>query len=326
MIQNQSPSPAGPDLRAELSSIMALAHVNTFHPNAFDWTQASTPGARDFLSTVVWEQPGHEREAIAYITKELAQLAEIERHVSAVMALILSEVSRWPALGALAHGHELHHALSCFGAEEMQHANTFYRYVREISGLDPVLPDGLFTERLRVFQGDDHPWVKLIALCCSAYVGESVITVFERRTDGLDPGRRQFLTRLLHTHGLDEARHVRVDHLVMLELFPSLGADDRRRVGDLVKEIDDLNRRLAGAFTVLIGELLGVDVTLSPAYQTQLALTVGFGNRLFDDDGMPRTADDLLDDPLRKMLTDFTGAGHVHPPTAGSRIHPIGVL
>jgi hypothetical protein len=300
------------NLREDLGDIMALAHVNTFHPNAFDWSRANTPTELAFLSTVAWDEPGHEPEAIAYITKELAQLSEIERHISAVLALILSEVPRWPDLDPFAEGYQLHHALSCVAAEEMQHANTFYRYVREISGLEPRLAEGLFEQRMRVFQGEDHPWVKLIALCCSAYVGESVITVFERRTDNLDPERRHFLTRLLHTHGLDEARHIKVDHFVMRELFPSLTPDRQIRVRALVEEIDALNRTLAEGFTVLTRRLTGVDVTQVPSYRLQMALTVGFADRLFDADGRPRSVDDLLDDPLREQLTKFSGAGHVH--------------
>jgi hypothetical protein len=306
-------------LREDLDDIMALAHINTFHPNAFNWNRANTPSELAFLSTVAWDEPGHEPEAVAYITKELAQLSEIERHISSVLALILSELPRWPDLDPFAEGYQLHHALSCVAAEEMQHANTFYRYVREISGLEPRLTDGLFEQRMQVFQGQDHPWVKLIALCCSAYVGESIITVFERRTDHLDPDRRHFLTRLLHMHGLDEARHIKVDHFVMRELFPGLTATRQGRVRTLVEEIDALNLTLAKGFTALTARLTGVDVSQVPSYRTQMALTVGFAGRLFDPDGRPRSMDDLLDDPLREQLTQFSGAGHVH--RAGSAVH-----
>jgi hypothetical protein len=42
-------------------------------------------------------------------------------------------------------------------------------------------------------------------------VGESVITIFEHRTD-------------MHTHGLDEARHVQIDHVAMKMIYPALAA------------------------------------------------------------------------------------------------------
>ncbi|WP_406288648.1 diiron oxygenase [Embleya sp. NBC_00896] len=305
------------ELRDRLGGIMALAHVNTFHPNAFVWPQAVTPENLEYLSVVAYGDPGHEREAIAYVVKELAQLAEIERHVSATMALILSEMPLHPGLGELSEGYELHHALSCFAAEELHHANTFFRYVREISGFEPRLPDSRFGERLSVFQQDDHPWVKLIALCASAYVGESVITVFERRTDRLDPDRRYFVTRLLHLHGLDEARHIKVDHIVMRELYSRLSTEQRARTRELLTAIETLNSRLADDFTTLIGKLTGVDIAEVPAYRMQMAITRSFAERLFDDDGNPRTADELLNDELRQLIHDFSGAEHVHTPRRG---------
>lgn len=306
--------PTPPDGRHKLDSIMSLAHVNTFHPNAFDWPKARTAANLAFLSEVTWGAPGHEGEAVAYIVKELGQLAEIERHVSATMALVLSEMPLHTGLGPLADGHELHHAVSCFAAEELHHANTFFRYVREISGLEPRLADGLFAERLAVFQEDDHPWVKLIALCCSAYVGESVVTVFEHRTDHLDPARQYFLTQLLHLHGLDEARHVQVDHFVMRDLYRELTPEQRVRTRELVTRIEELNGRLAVAFAALVEELTGVDVNTVPAARTQLAITQAFASRVFDEHGDPRTADEVLDGELLDLVRGFSGVGHVHAP------------
>lgn len=302
------------DLRRRLDGIMSLAHVNTFHPNAFDWGRAATEDNLRFLSEIAWGAPGHEAEATAYIVKELAQLAEIERHVSATMALILSELPLHDDLGPLSAGHELHHALSCFAAEELQHSNTFYRYVREISGLEPRLSDGLFAERFAVFQEDDHPWVKLIALSCSAYVGESVITVFEHRADHLDPGREKFFTQLLHLHGLDEARHIQVDHFVMRDLYRSLTPAQQARSRVLLDRIETLNRRLAADFAAVVLDLTKVDVNTVPAARTQLEITQAFGARIFDENGTPRTADEVLDAPLRRLISQFSGAGHVHAP------------
>ncbi|MDH6579070.1 hypothetical protein [Kitasatospora sp. MAP5-34] len=321
-----SPDPGGPEsagvagiadaVRAELTDVMRFAHVNTFHPNAFDWSEAATPAELEYLSVVAFGEPGHGAKAAAYIAKELAQLAEIERHVSAVMALAMGELHDLP--DAVNHGHELHHALSCFAAEEFQHANTFYRYARAVSGIEPRVANGLFEERLAVFRTDDHPYVKLVALCLSAYVGESVITVFEHRTDALDPDRTRFFTRLLHAHGLDEARHVKVDHVAMKLIHPALGESDRERVRALLAEIEDLNRRLAQSFESAVSAALDLDFTTgNPAAETQLAMAKGFGAELFAEDGTLRTVDeilggDLLDGGLRELVTRFSGTDRIH--------------
>ncbi len=298
-------------VRAELTDVMRLAHVNTFHPNAFDWSEAATPAELEYLSVVAFGEPGHEAQAAAYIAKELAQLAEIERHVSAVMALAMGELHNLP--DAVNHGHELHHALSCFAAEEIQHANTFYRYARAVSGIEPRVGDALFDERLAVFRTDDHPYVKLVALCLSAYVGESVITVFEHRTDSLDPGRSKFFTRLLHTHGLDEARHVKIDHVAMKLIYPALCAVGRERVRVLLGRIEDLNRRLAQSFESAVSAALDLDfVTGNPAAATQLELAKGFGAELFAEDGTLRTVDEILAGDLREVVTRFSGTDRIH--------------
>ncbi|MEU8616246.1 hypothetical protein [Streptomyces sp. NPDC048623] len=302
-------------VRAELDSVTRLAHINTFHPNAFDWSEARTPAELAYLSTVAYGEPGHEAEAVAYITKELAQLAEIERHVSAVMAMVMGELH--DLRDPVNVGHELHNALSCFAAEEIQHANTFYRYVRELTGVEPRVYKALFDERLQVFRTDDHPYVKLVALCCSAYVGESVITVFEHRTDGLDPRRARFFTRLLHTHGLDEARHIKIDHVAMKLLYPALTAEQQARVRVLLGEIEDLNRRLAMAFQETTAEALGVDfVTGNPSAAVQLKMTIGFGEKIFAADGTLHTVDEVLDGELRELITQFAGVGRVHDAAA----------
>ncbi|MEU2727453.1 hypothetical protein ACIRA2_20820 [Streptomyces griseoviridis] len=298
-------------VRAELDSVTRLAHVNTFHPNAFDWAEADSPAELAHLSTVVYGEPGHEAQAVAYITKELAQLAEIERHVSTVMALVMGELH--DLRDPINVGHELHNALSCFAAEEIQHANTFYRYVRALTGIEPRVYKALFDERLEVFRTDDHPYVKLVALCCSAYVGESVITVFEHRTDSLDPKRARFFTRLLHTHGLDEARHVKIDHVAMKMFHPALSTEQRARVRVLLGEIEDLNRRLAMAFQETTAEALGVDfITGNPSAAVQLKMTIGFAEKIFAADGTLHTVDEVLDDELRDLITHFTGVDRVH--------------
>lgn len=317
-----------PVVRAQLAAVTSLAHVETFHPNAFDFSTATAPAELDFLSRVCLGQPGHHRRAVAYLTKELAQLAEIERHVSAVLALVMGELQ--DQRDPVNLGNELHNALSCFAAEELQHANTFHRYVRAISGVEPRVERGLFDERLAVFTGDEHPYVKLVALCLSAYVGESVITVFEHRTDALDPPREYLLTRLLHAHGLDEARHVRIDHVAMKVIYPALAADQRERVAELAGRIGRLNHQLDIAFRAATGELLGVDpLAQNPAAAVQQAMTRAFTDRIYAMDGVLATADEVLDQPLRQMITDFSGVDWVHPLGAPAKAaafaHPASV-
>ena len=298
-------------VRAELASVTELAHVNTFHPNAFDWTQVVTAAELEFLSEVVYGESGHQEQAVAYITKELAQLAEIERHISTVMALVMGELH--DLRDAINTGHELHHALSCFAAEEIHHADTFYRYVRSLSGVEPRVDKALFDDRLDVFRTDDHPYVKLVALCCSAYVGESVITIFEHRVDGLDPQRTRFFTRLLHTHGLDEARHIKIDHVAMKSLHPALTGMQQDRVRQLLGQIEDLNRRLAMSFQEMTTQALGVDfITANPAAVVQVEMTRGLGERIFASDGTLHTVDEFLDSDLRDLVTAFAGTGKVH--------------
>jgi hypothetical protein len=298
-------------VRTELASVTRLAHINTFHPGAFDWTEAGTQTEREFASIVAYGETGHEAQAVAYLTKELAQLAEIERHTSTVLAMVMGELH--DLRDAINLGHELHHALSCFAAEEIQHANTFYRYVRALSGAEPRVDKALFDERLDVFRTDDHPYVKLVALCCSAYVGESVVTVFEHRADALDPDRARFFTRLLHTHGLDEARHVKIDHVAMKLIYPTLTAQQQQRVRELLNHIEELNRKLAATFEKHTRQLLDVDfVTGNPAAAVQLEMTKAFGSKVFAEDGTLYSVDEILDDELTRLITDFSGVNRVH--------------
>ncbi|MFG2648494.1 hypothetical protein [Streptomyces sp. NPDC048436] len=312
-------------VRDELASVTRLAHINTFHPNAFDWNEANTAAEREFVSVVAYGEAGHEAESVAYLTKELAQLAEIERHVSTVMALVMGELH--DLRDPINVGHELHNALSCFAAEEIQHANTFYRYVRALSGVEPRVSKALFDERLDVFRTDDHPYVKLVALCCSAYVGESVITVFEHRTDALDPERARFFTRLLHTHGLDEARHVKIDHVAMKLIYPALSAEQQQRVRELLEQIEELNRMLAATFEASTRELLDIDfVTDNPAAAVQLEMTKAFGGKVFAADGTLHTVDEILDAELTELIVEFSGAERVHAAPAELPAKPLTAL
>jgi hypothetical protein len=299
------------ELRQSLDTITKLAHVNTFHPNAFDWPEAAREEELDFLSRVSFERPGCNEAAIAYVTKEMAQLAEIERHVSAVMTIVMSEMQGDGH--PLSEGFELHHALSCFAAEEVNHADTFYRYVRELSGREPCLGDNLFRERLALYEGTESPYVKLAALCCSAYIGESVITVFERRTLAFDPRRERFFTRLLYVHGLDEARHVQTDHFIINEVIPSFTTEERDQMRRILKGQEELNMRLAWNFEQFIKKMFGVDYTVgNPSYAMQMRLTQVFGEKVLGSDVI-RPVDEMLDADDLALLHDFARVASVHP-------------
>ena len=177
----------------------------------------------DFLAEHLYGHRDEHTRTVAYLYKELAQLAEIEMHVAMVMVRVIAESAQCDG-DRLWVGSDLVHALSCFASEEIQHANTFYRYVRTLTGVDLKIENNFFRERLALYLGDERPLVKLAALCATAYVGESVITVFETRMKSVDPGMRSPFTYLLHLHGLDEARHIKVDHFMIDHVIPSLSA------------------------------------------------------------------------------------------------------
>lgn len=294
----------------DLHQINAFAHQHTIHPGALAWPEQFSEEELRFVSRVVFGDEEHQQAAIVYVTKELAQLAEIERHVSAVMARVLSELQ---AEGAgLNAGFELNHALSCFAAEELLHATMFYRYVRLVSGRDFKYPDNLFAERVGLYHGTDSPYVKLAALCCSAYIGESVITVFERRTAMLDPERRFFLTQMLHAHGLDEARHVQFDHFVFEKVVPSLSLLEMRRMRQVLDATETLNTELARRFEMHAKQAFGVDYTKdNPAHRTQIELTMAFRSVVFGGE-LIRKVDDALSSEQRQLIASFSFEPYVH--------------
>lgn len=297
-------------MRSVLHSINEKAHINTVHPNGLRWPKDLTDDELNFISLVAFGSPNHHQKAIVYLTKELAQLAEIERHVSAVLAIVMSElqVDKQP----LSDGFELHHALSCFAAEELHHANMFYRYVRLISGRDFKYPDNLFSERVGLYHGFDSPYVKLAALCCSAYIGESVITVFERRTKALDPEMHFFLTQLLHAHGLDEARHIKTDHFVFDYVIPSLNEQEKCRMRQILEDTEALNTELAKRFGAFAKETFGVDYTeQNLGHQTQLKLTKTFRSLVFGGEIICKV-DDAMTEADRQMVLEFANSPVVH--------------
>lgn len=296
--------------RERLRDIYSGAHEQTLHPNQLGWPGKPDEAELDFISRVVFDEPGHGWAASAYLVKELAQLAEIERHVSAVFGIITAQLGG--DTNPVSEGYDLHHAMMCFAAEEYLHSDFFYRYVRELAGQDVRLADSLFPERLKLYQGDDSPYVKLAAMCLAAYIGESVITVYERRTALLDPERRYFFTKLLWAHGMDEARHVKVDHVVLEHIIPAFDEHERQRTMEIFGGTEECNRIIAGRFQELVTRLFGVDYTKdNPAAAIQIRLTNAFREGIFAQ-WPPRPVDERVDDETRKLLVDFAGSEIVH--------------
>jgi hypothetical protein len=286
------------------------AHLNYLHPNRMPWQHAAVPEELDFLSRVLIGKAGEERKAIAYLYKELSQLAELEMHVATVLCRVACELQaeRTPFNA----GDGLYHSLSCFAAEEINHANSFYQYVRHLAGRDIKLPDNLFRQRVELYSGNDAPLVKLAALCSAAYVGESVITVFERKLKLADPMQRRFLTQLLHFHGLDEARHIQCDHAVFDRIVPSLSTVERARMHQLIDETEALNTQLAIASAATVKTAFDLDYTENnAAAQIQLDITLRF-RKLVQSGDLIRKVDEHLDDETAAILQGFAASSVVH--------------
>ncbi|AUQ25154.1 hypothetical protein [Dickeya zeae] len=291
-------------------SINQYAHLNNLHPNRMPWEEAATDKELAFLSWALVGQHEQQPKAIAYLYKELSQLAEIEMHVSTVMTRILCELqSDNPSVLA---GDGLYHALSCFASEEVNHANSFYQYVRHLSGRDIKLSNNLHQQRIALYNDNDDPLIKLAALCATAYVGETVITVFERRLKVLDPMQHGFLTRLLHFHGLDEARHIQCDHAIFDHLIPSFTAQQRTRMHQLVTETERLNTELAKASAETVKSAFDIDYTEgNDAAETQLAMTLRFRD-IVQSGEMIRKVDDHMDEETQALVVNFSKSSHIH--------------
>jgi hypothetical protein len=286
------------------------AHLNYLHPNRMRWERAADPAELAFLSRILVGKAGEERKAVAYLYKELSQLAELEMHVATVLCRVACELQaeRTP----LNAGHALYHTLSCFAAEEINHANSFYQYVRHLAGRDIKLPDNLFQQRVELYSDNDAPLVKLAALCSAAYVGESVITVFERKLKVADPLQHRFLTQLLHFHGLDEARHIQCDHAVFDEIVPALSAAQRTRMHQLIDDTEALNTQLAMASAATVKDAFDLDYTEgNAAAQTQLDITLRF-RKLVQSGDLIRKVDEHLDDETAAILQRFASSSVVH--------------
>jgi len=294
----------------DFKNINQYAHLNYLHPNRMPWEQAANDRELDFLSRALVGEAGQEDKAVAYLYKELAQLAEIEMHVATVMTRILCELQAEST--PFKAGDGLYHAVSCFASEEINHANSFYQYVRHLSGRDIKLENNLFADRVALYNDNDAPLIKLAALCSTAYVGESIITVFERRLKVLDPMQRSFLTQLLHFHGLDEARHIQCDHAIFEQIIPTFSAAENRRMHQLVQETEALNTQLAIASAETVKAAFNLDYTEGNiAARTQLDMTLRFREIVQSGDSI-RNVDDYMDQETAAIVQQFSQASRVH--------------
>jgi hypothetical protein len=165
---------------------------------------------------------------------------------------------------------------------------------------------------MKPFEGNDSPLVKLSALCATAYVGESLMTIIENRIKALDPDRNHFLTNLLHLHGLDEARHIRADHFVFDHVVPSLSDAERGRMHEIITRTEELNTQMALATGEQIKQQFGVDYTQdNPTARVQLELTMAF-RQLVQGGELIRKVDDHLDMHLRETIREFSFSDGVH--------------
>ncbi|MFV9076668.1 hypothetical protein ABQ397_10330 [Serratia fonticola] len=291
--------------------INEYAHLNYLHPNRMPWEQAAVGDELDFLSCALVGEAGQEDKAVAYLYKELAQLAEIEMHVATVMSRTLCELQADNTPFMAEDG--LYHAVSCFAAEEINHANSFYQYVRHLSGRDIKLENNLFKQRVELYcDENDAPLIKLAALCSTAYVGESIITVFERRLKVLDPMQHSFLTKLLHFHGLDEARHIQCDHAIFEQVIPTFTAAERKRMHHLIQETEALNTQLAKASAETVKAAFNLDYTEgNHAAKTQLDMTIRF-REIVQSGDLIRKVDDYMDEETAAIVRQFSQASRVH--------------
>ncbi len=302
---------------SEIENIISRAHIDTVHPGSIAWPEDFDNEEMDFLSCMAFGEPGHHHKAVPYVVKELSQLAEIEKHVTGVMSIILSELQA-EQNHEINSGHYLHDALSCFAAEELHHANMFYKYVRLLGRKDIKYPDNLYAQRVGLYQGTDSVWVKLAALCCSAYIGESVITAFENRCRAIDPDLKHYFTKLLTVHGLDEARHIKIDHFVFERVVPNLTAAEKRRMMQITNATEDLNTELSIRFGKYIKELFSIEYTEGNiAHETQMQLTAAFRKHVFGGAEV-RQVDNELDESVKGLLSRFSLKSSVHGLTQAS--------
>jgi rubrerythrin len=298
-------------MQQHLFDINHQAHHQFLHPNKMPWQHVRAEQELDFIASSLCGHRDDHDKAVAYLYKELAQLAEIEMHVASTLVRVICEASRDQS-SQLWAGTELVHTLSCFAAEEIQHANTFYQYVRELSGRDIKTEDNMFTARAALYEGEESPRVKLAALCATAYVGESVITVFEKRMKALDPEVKSPFTLLLHLHGLDEARHIKADHYVIDHIVTGLSRPEIEQMTDLIAKTEHYNVELSKQLSARVKQDLGVDYAEGNyAASVQMDITNGLRNAILAA-GTVRRADEHLDSATRELIAEFAMSDRVH--------------
>jgi hypothetical protein len=295
----------------ELLNINCRAFEKTRHPSSLAWPEALSDDERRFCSQFVFGDDAHGTEALIYIAKELGQLSEIEKHISTVMGLLMTQLGGVDH--ELARGWGLHNALSCFASEEFQHADMFYRYVRLLLDGDFKLADNRMAARLALYERDDPFFVKLGALVASAYVGESVMTVFEHRIDRMDPEARFFVSQIVKLHGADEARHIQFDHFIFEHVIPGYAPAESKRFAQILQGQLELNRVLGEDFQRLAEATTERDyITGNVAHATQVRLFDAFARLAFAS-GKARKIDDVLDASAQQVIAEFAGTSRIHP-------------
>ncbi|MEI8633170.1 AMP-binding protein [Vibrio sp. PP-XX7] len=128
----------------------------------------------------------------------------------------------------------------------------------------------------------------------------------------LDPMQHHFLTRLLHNHGLDEARHIQCDHMVFDTIIPSFSASERRRMHEIIGQTEALNTALALASQETIQAAFDLDYTENNfAAKTQLDTTLKFREIIQSGDYIKKV-DEHLDDDTTQILQIFANASQIH--------------
>ncbi|BDU77650.1 ferritin-like domain-containing protein [Mesoterricola sediminis] len=298
-----------------MDSIQTITDINqrpdlrTFHPDALPWPSKLDPAEHAFCSRVCGFPTIRMNESRAYWGKELAQLADIERHVSICLGLISGFASDSGLLG----GVPMMNAMLRFAAEEYQHANMFYRYVELLIGQPLDLSGESLEHRLGLFLGPESPGAKLVALLASAYPGETVITLFEHRVRLFDPTQRHFATRMLVAHGLDEARHIQFDHYVLGQLAPSLDDGEWADARRLCRNMEAANHALAERYEARMRQILPCEFVEG---NTAARIQRHFSQKLLRETLAGRTfrlADQALSSQDRALVMDFTGRASIHP-------------
>jgi hypothetical protein len=121
-----------------------------------------------------------------------------------------------------------------------------------------------------------------------------------------------FLTRLLCLHGLDEARHIKMDHFVFDHIIPSFNEQERRRMRQILEGTEALNTELAMRFEAYAKQQFGVDYTTgNPGHATQLKLTKTFRDLVFGEQNI-RKVDEAMSNTDRTLIEAFSQARFVH--------------